>query len=142
MLANGCHRWTGSKAGHGYGTIFGPLEFAPSRVHGLHLVALGGESAQLVSVLFLGATIRDTQKKLKRTEARTATPETKLESDNGIRLEDCPPENRVRLFFPGKPEAEVRTNLKRNGFRWAPSLGCWQAYRNSWSLDFAKGVLA
>lgn len=89
----------------------------------------------------LGATIRETQKKLAAAEARQATPETTIESDNGIRLEDCPPDNRVRLFFPCKPNETTRTNLKRNGFRWAPSLGCWQAYRNRSSLDFAKGTL-
>lgn len=33
---------------------------------------------------------------------------------------------RVQLFFEGKPEPEVRDVLKRNGFRWAPSVGAWQ----------------
>ena len=35
-------------------------------------------------------------------------------------------DNRLQLFFDGKPEDDVRTTLKRNGFRWAPSNGCWQ----------------
>lgn len=33
---------------------------------------------------------------------------------------------RVQLFFEGKPEPEARDVLKRNGFRWAPSVGAWQ----------------
>lgn len=88
-------------------------------------------------IINLGATIRDTQKKLERAEQRASEPEKHVEA-NGIRLEDCPTENRIRLFFPGKPEAEVRTQLKRNGFRWAPSLGCWQAYRNYHSQQHAE----
>ena len=33
---------------------------------------------------------------------------------------------RYQIIFDGKPEAEVRTLLKSNGFKWAPSQGAWQ----------------
>ena len=86
-----------------------------------------------------GANIRRMKKRLESISLAKATPDTVIEGTIA-RIEDCPSENRVRLFFPGKPSAEVRTGLKSNGFRWAPSLGCWQAYRNHGTLTTAKAV--
>lgn len=33
--------------------------------------------------------------------------------------------NRINLYFDGKPEEEVRNVLKHNGFRWSPAFTCW-----------------
>ena len=41
------------------------------------------------------------------------------------------------MFFEGKPETEIRTELKKNGFKWTPSKECWQNYINRNSVDFA-----
>lgn len=38
---------------------------------------------------------------------------------------------RIQLIFEEKPQLEVREILKRNGFRWAPSIGVWQRQLNS-----------
>ena len=35
-------------------------------------------------------------------------------------------DNRLQVFFDGKPDADTRAELKGNGFRWAPSVGAWQ----------------
>ena len=35
-------------------------------------------------------------------------------------------DNRLQVFFDGKPDADTRAELKSNGFRWAPSVGAWQ----------------
>ena len=35
-------------------------------------------------------------------------------------------DNRLQVFFEGKPDADTRAELKGNGFRWAPSVGAWQ----------------
>jgi hypothetical protein len=75
------------------------------------------------------ANIRRMKKRLETVEVNKILPSTTSSGDYA-RMEDCPADNRVRLFFPGKPSAEVRERLKSSGFRWTPTLGCWQAYRH------------
>lgn len=85
------------------------------------------------------ANIRRMKERLAQISKAQATPETSHKGVNAI-LEDCPSENRIRLTFPGKPSEEVRSRLKHNGFRWTPSLGVWQAYRNHHSMVTAKEI--
>jgi hypothetical protein len=49
--------------------------------------------------------------------------------------------NRLQLFFNGKPSDEIRSELKHSGFRWTPSVGCWQSYLNKYQIDRAKNLL-
>ena len=52
--------------------------------------------------------------------------------------------NRLQLFFDERPDEKQRTNLKANGFKWAPSVGAWQRQLNdnaiyaAGRLDFVK----
>ena len=44
---------------------------------------------------------------------------------------------RYQIIFDGKPDAEIRTLLKSDGFKWAPSQGAWQRQITSngkWAL--------
>lgn len=85
------------------------------------------------------ANIRRMKQRLAAIQVAKSKPDTEIEGENA-RIEDCPAENRVRLYFPGKPAADIRNKLKSSGFRWAPSLECWQAYRNDRSFVTAREV--
>lgn len=87
------------------------------------------------------ANIRRMKQRLVHVEHLQATPTTERENGAGIRLEDCPQDNRLRLYFPSKPAAEIRARLKRGGFRWAPSIGAWQAFRNWNASETAKTIM-
>ena len=84
------------------------------------------------------ANIRRMRERLEQIRRQQSTPETNIEGRDGIKIEDSPADNRIRLFFPGKPDATIRDALKAHGFRWASSLGCWQAYRNWRAMEHAK----
>lgn len=53
-------------------------------------------------------------------------------------------ENRLQLFFDEKPTDEQRAELKKHGFKWAPSQSAWQrqltknAINSAGYLDFIK----
>lgn len=95
---------------------------------------LGFESFELKNN---NANIRRMKERLASVEKAHSTPATEQEGTKA-RLEDSPTDNRVRLFYPGKPDADTRATLKSSGFRWTPSLGCWQAYRNGRTLPMAR----
>lgn len=85
-----------------------------------------------------GANIRRIAARIAALEQAKAQPDTEREGANGVRMEDSPADNRVRLFFPGKPADDVRAKLKAHGFRWSPTVGAWQAYRNNRSIPIAQ----
>jgi hypothetical protein len=83
------------------------------------------------------ANIRRQKQRVERVTQAQAAPEVQIEGSNA-RFEDCPSENRVRLFYPGKPSEEIRSRLKSAGFRWSPTIGAWQAFRNWHAIETAK----
>lgn len=88
-----------------------------------------------------GANIRRLKKRLEHI-GKLQNAEITEKEINGVRIVDNVEENRLQLFFPDKPNEEIRRQLKSSGFRWSPSNGCWQAYRsNGHSAHKARIIL-
>lgn len=66
----------------------------------------------------------------------------KSETVNGLTIEFNLTENRLLLFFPGKPSEAVRSVCKRNGFRWSPTRGAWSRSLGGWAESAAEAVKA
>jgi hypothetical protein len=61
---------------------------------------------------------------------------------NDIKIIDSLEANRVQIFFNFKPDSDIRTILKSNGYRWTPSIGAWQHYRGYGVIEKAKEIVS
>lgn len=75
------------------------------------------------------ANIKRVKQRIETLEAVKASKSIEEEHD-GYTYRENTEAMRVQLRFDGKPDDETRALLKRNGFRWAPSLGVWQRQLN------------
>lgn len=87
-----------------------------------------------------GANIRRIRERIKVIQAHAADENTES-TINDVRIVDNADENRVQIFFPGKPAENIRTALKSYGFHWSPTIGCWQRQRSPQALYLAQKVI-
>lgn len=85
------------------------------------------------------AKIRNAKKRLKQMQVQDAVPTSEVKFDGG-RIVDSVEENRLQIFFDEIPSKEVRTSLKRNGFKWARSTKAWQRLRSTQAMWLAKNI--
>ncbi len=82
----------------------------------------------------LGARIKQAQARMAEVQAMPSADHEAEEAHQTRAGEVTVVENgeaaRIQLLFPGKPDAETRSILKRFGFRWASSQSAWQRHLN------------
>lgn len=83
------------------------------------------------------ANIRRIRGRIAELKKRTESTPEGWEFDGG-RVVVNTAENRLQIIFDGKPNADVRTELKGEGFRWAPSQGAWQRQLTDNALRAAR----
>lgn len=71
--------------------------------------------------------IENLEKKYSRIEEGTANKEFEI---NNIKIIDSEENNRIEIYFDGKPSEDIRKYLKSKAWKWSPSKGAWQNYRN------------
>lgn len=113
------------------------------------------QSRELMSPDFCGRTgfpsyaTSNNNAEIHRVKARIATLQRAAEAEHketehpsGVRVVEDPEANRLRLYFPGKPDDATRAALKSFGFRWARSEGAWQRHLSNAARWAAESVLA
>ncbi len=89
----------------------------------------------------LSAEIRRVKQRIEILQAAAARPAVPDVEGEGFRIVQNVEDNRVQIFFDGKPAPEIRKHLKAQGFRWAPSVGAWQRQLNGNGLWAARCML-
>jgi len=101
---------------------------------GLHPTGAGFEVSNA------GANVRRIQGRIaqwEREQARELPPEITIGTATLTETTD-----RLQVRFPDKPSPEIRSELKRAGFRWARSEGCWQRRPSYWARHEAERIAA
>lgn len=86
-----------------------------------------------------GANIRRLKDRVKVVEKKQAMEDVTRQV-GPIKIEYSPSENRIRIYYPGKPDQSTRDALKANGYRWAPSFGAWSGFYNWRCKQFADSI--
>ena len=85
------------------------------------------------------ANIRRLKERVKKL-VKHSEDETTEKRIGAVTIVDNVEDNRIQMFFTGKPREAIRTELKSHGFRWSPTNGCWQAYRGSNAMFYAEKI--
>lgn len=88
------------------------------------------------------AEIRRVKARIESLTRKEQTPFVGWEFDGG-KVEINREENRLQVFFDGKPDADTRDELKGGGFRWSPSAKAWQRQLTDnafWAADSIKSI--
>src|SRR5690606_484329 len=101
----------------------------------------GGVGFNSLELANNSANIRRLKARLADLERKRSRPTTE-ETIGAVRIVQDTEANRLRIFFPAKPSASTIATLKRNGFRWAPSVGAWQRHLSNSALYWAREIAA
>lgn len=85
------------------------------------------------------------------TKVRKPPVESRTELDYGIEQKEYEigdvkvvhdiADNRIRLFFPGKPEQKMIQTLKSRGFKWSPRNKAWQRQLTPNAVSVTRNIL-
>jgi type II secretory pathway component GspD/PulD (secretin) len=117
------------------------MGFSEDRINRLFAPVMGRPGFQTFELTNNGANIRRIRERVEYLK-RHAQDQNQESEVNGVKIVDNADENRVQIFFPGKPDESTRAALKSHGFHWTPSLGCWQRQRSFDALYQAKQIAA
>ncbi len=87
------------------------------------------------------ANIKRMRERVSELEKKAAAETTEIVREDGIRVVENNDIDRLQIFFPGKPDADVITKLKKSAFKWSPSNGCWQRQLTANAKHAAKQII-
>jgi len=89
-----------------------------------------GEPFQPYAFTNLGAKIRRYKKRLESLQREAQKEEREPIQGNGWKIVDCKDDNRIRVYFDGKPPKEVCKVMRSSGFVFSRQSMAWQRQLN------------
>lgn len=88
----------------------------------------------------IGAIIRETKRRIERLEEQEnlVFPDTEFKGGKAIHNKEI---NRIQLLFDGKPDENIRSQLKHNGFHWSRQECAWQREFNKKTIWVTKDLI-
>ncbi|MCI9366614.1 MAG: DUF3560 domain-containing protein [Clostridia bacterium] len=88
----------------------------------------------------IGANIRETKLRIKRLEEQETLvfPDTEFKGGKAIHNKEI---NRIQLLFASKPDDNIRSRLKHNGFHWSRIEGAWQREFNKRTIYVTNALI-
>jgi len=86
------------------------------------------------------ANIRTVRQRIEHLEKLAAIVTTERDI-NGVILKISAEDNRVQLFFGGKPSEEIRKQLKGAGFHYSPTIEAWMRQISNYAIYQAETIL-
>lgn len=102
---------------------------------------IGGAGFASYQLTNNNANIRRIKARISELERMAERETVETKAAGGLRVVENAEANRLQLFFPDKPSAEMRSELKGRGFRWAPSEGAWQQHLHNRARWHAEAVV-
>ena len=89
------------------------------------------------------ASIKRLQKRITEVSEKQqrSTLEATEEQYQGFRVVMDNPDDRIRFYFDKRPAREICVLMKRNGFKWSPSVGAWQRQITGYAMNAAQSVI-
>lgn len=87
----------------------------------------------------LNAQIKTVEGRIAKMEAMEGKEDAEY-TINAVRIVESVTDNRIQMFFDGKPAPDTIAELKSNGFKWAPSVGAWMRNYSGLSIRLAKSI--
>ena len=88
----------------------------------------------------VGANIRETKLRIERLEEQEKLVFSDVEFKGGKAIHNKEI-NRIQLMFDGKPDEEIRNQLKHNGFHWSRNEGAWQREFNKRTIYVTNSLI-
>lgn len=85
--------------------------------------------------------IANTKKRIQHLESIAKLHTEEVAYPGGVTLKLNVEDNRVQIFFPGKPSEEIRNDLKRAGFHYSYTVGAWMRLISNWAIHEAKEII-